>query len=149
MDSFEDEFDNYAQIDDAYFNKLILYNDQQNSGLLELVKKPLHNLSSYMKYPQYNANSKTVTFSKSDNIYSVNTFWDTLRNAQVRQWSPSDKSLSEFKILNAANYNYLKKTHKKDPLRAKNLRSRYILDNRSDIRITSQFIIIETQTSYK
>ena len=40
-----------VQTDDQYFNKAILYNGQQCTGLLKLVPKPMRNLQSYNSYP--------------------------------------------------------------------------------------------------
>ena len=42
-----------VQTDDQYFNKAILYNGQQCSGILNLVPKPMHNLQAYNSYPIY------------------------------------------------------------------------------------------------
>lgn len=52
-------FNNYEKIevDDIYFTRAILYNGQQNSGMLELVPKPKHNLQSYNQYPKYRISS--------------------------------------------------------------------------------------------
>ena len=63
------------ETDNEWFNKAVLYNGQQSSGVLELVAKPMHNLKEYLKYPIYNTDSKTITFTKSDNFYQYNTFW--------------------------------------------------------------------------
>ena len=65
---------NKIEVDDQWFNKAVLYNGQQSTGVLELVPKPKHNLSEYMKYPIYGTESKTITFTKSDNFYQYNTF---------------------------------------------------------------------------
>jgi hypothetical protein len=44
---------------------------------------------------------------------------------------------------------YGKRSFKKEPLRAKELKVRHILDNRSDAHLTSQFIVTPAQISYK
>ena len=144
-------FDDNSKIetDDVWFNKAIVYNGQQNSGLLELVVKPLNNLRDYMKYPIYNVDSKTITFTKSDNFYQYNTFWSLLKNKQQLMFSTSCESLSIDKILNQSNMDYGKRSFKKEPLRAKDLKVRHILDNRSDAHLVSQFIITPAQISYK
>jgi hypothetical protein len=40
------------------------------------------------------------------------------------------------------------RSFKKEPLRAKELKIRHVLDNRSDIHIVSQFLIAPAQISY-
>lgn len=137
------------QLDDAWFNKAVLYNDQQSSGTLELVAKPMHNLKEYMKYPTYNADSKTITYTKSDNFYQYNTFWSLVKNKKELLFTKTCESLSIDKVVNQANMDYGKRSYRKEPLRAKDLKVRHILDNRSDIHLVSQFIITPTQISFK
>jgi hypothetical protein len=45
--------------------------------------------------------------------------------------------------------NYGTMSFRKDPLRAKDLKVRHILDNRSDAHLVSQFITTPEQISYK
>ena len=136
-------------LDDAWFNKAVLYNDQQSSGTLELVAKPMNNLNEYMKYPMYNADSKTITYTKSDNFYQYNTFWSLVKNKSELLFTKTCESLSIDKVVNQANMDYGKRSYRKEPLRAKDLKVRHILDNRSDIHLVSQFITVPTQISFK
>ena len=138
-----------VETDQHYFNKAVLYNGQQSSGVLELVPKPMNNLNQYMKYPLYNAESKTITFTKSDNFYQYNTFWSLIKSKTVPLFTNSCQSMSLDKIVNQANMDYGKRSFKKEPLRAKELKVRHILDNSSETHIVSQFIITPAQISYK
>jgi len=137
------------ELDDAWFNKAIVYNNQQNSGLLELVPKTRNNLSAYMSYPRYKSNSKQIIWTKNDNFYQYNTFWNVTKNPLDSQFIECCESLSIDKQLNQDNMDYGLRTHKKEPLRAKELKIRHILDNRGDIKLVSQFVIAPTQISYK
>jgi hypothetical protein len=147
-DFVSDECDK-IETNDRWFNKAVLYNGQQSTGILELVPKPLHNLNAYLKYPIYNAESKTITFTKSDNFYQYNTFWSVIKDRQEPLFLRSCESLSIDKIVNQANMNYGTMSFRKDPLRAKDLKVRHILDNRSDAHLVSQFITTPAQISYK
>lgn len=144
-------FNDNARIetDDRWFNKAVLYNGQQSSGVLELVPKPMHNLKEYMKYPIYNPDSKVITYTKSDNFYQYNTFWSLVKNKSIPLFTITCENLSIDKIVNQANMDYGKRSFKKEPLRAKDLKVRHILDNRSDAHLVSQFIITPAQISYK
>ena len=133
----------------VYFNKAVLYNGQQSSGILELAPKPINNLKEYMKYPVYNADSKTITFTKSDNFYQYNTFWSLVKDKSLPLFVTGCESLSIDKVVNQPNMDYGKRSFKKEPLRAKDLKVRHILDNRSDAHLISQFIITPAQISYK
>lgn len=138
-----------VEIDDAWFNKAVLYNGQQSTGVLELVPKPINNLKDYMKYPVYNADSKTIIYTKSDNFYQYNTFWSLVKNKMEPLFLRTCESLSIDKVVNQANMDYGKRSFKKEPLRAKELKIRHILDNKSDVHLVSQFITAPSQISYK
>nr|QPI16367.1 MAG: hypothetical protein NIOZUU157_00258 [Virus NIOZ-UU157] len=137
------------QIDNKWFNKAVLYNGQQSTGLLKLVPKPENNLSAYMQYPILNTDSKTITFSKSDNFYQYNTFWALQVDDQLPLFNSSCESLSIDKVINQSNMDYGNRSFKKATLRAKNLKVRHILDDSSTTHIVSQFIVTPSQISYK
>lgn len=134
---------------DGWFNKAILYNGQQSSGILELAPKPINNLKEYMKYPVYKTDSKVITYTKSDNFYQYNTFWSLVKNKQEPLFIRTCENLSIDKVVNQANMDYGKRSFKKEPLRAKELKVRHILDNSSEIHLVSQFIVTPSQISYK
>lgn len=142
-------YNDKVEVDDQWFNKAVLYNGQQSTGVLELVPKPINNLKDYLKYPLYNAESKTITYTKSDNFYQYNTFWSLVKSKALPLFLTSCESLSIDKVVNQANMDYGKRSFKKEPLRAKDLRVRHILDNSSRVHLTSQFIYTPSQISYK
>jgi hypothetical protein len=137
------------ETNDKWFNKAIVYNGQQSSGVLELVAKPLHNLQAYNQYPIFNTDSKTITYTKSDNFYQYNTFWALEKSSQVPLFNTTCESLSIDKVVNQANMDYGLRSFKKATLRAKDLKVRHILDNTSTTHLVSQFIIAPSQISYK
>ena len=143
-------FNDNAQIqtDDQYFNKAVLYNGQQCSGLLYLLPKPQNNLQAYNLFPVYNSDSKTIMFTKSDSFYQYNTFWNVVKDKTKTLFGTVCESLSIDKELNQSNMDYSSRSFKKDPLRAKDLKIRHILDNKSDAHMVSQFIIAPSQISY-
>jgi len=145
------EFDSNSKIqtDDKYFNKAVLYNGQQSTGILELVPKPMNNLSAYLQYPILNSDSKTITFAKTDSFYQYNTFWALQKDDQVPLFKTSCESKSIDKVVNQDNMNYGDLSFKKSQLRAKNVKVRHILDNTSTSHIVSQFIVAPAQISYK
>lgn len=138
----------YVQTNDIFFNQAILYNQQQCSGILELTSKPKNSLKDYMKYPKYNTDSKTITFTKSDSFYNYNTFWSLLKDNSKPIWKTSNIP-SMFKELNQENMNYSKMSFNKAPLRSKELLIRNILNDRSDHKLISEFILHQTVNSYK
>ena len=145
------EFDANSKIqtDDQYFNKAVLYNGQQSTGILELVPKPMNNLSEYLQYPILNTDSKTIVCTKTDSFYQYNTFWALQKDDQVPLFKTSCESKSIDKVVNQDNMNYGDLSFKKSQLRAKNVKVRHILDNSSTTHIVSQFIVAPAQISYK
>jgi len=137
------------QTNDKYFNKAIVYNDQQSSGILELVKKPTNNLAAYNTYPILGAESKTITFTKSDNFYQFNTFWNVAVDSQIPLFTNTCQSLSFDKIINQDNMNYTTKSFRKQTIRAKDSKVRLILDNSSNTHLVSQILFAPSQISYK
>lgn len=142
-------YNDRVETDDAYFNKVVVYNGQQSSGLLELVPKPRNNMRAYMQYPIYNTDSKTITFTKSDNFYQYNIFWDVVKDKTEPLFITSCESLSSPKEINTSNMDYSTRSFRKGTIRAKELKIRHCLDNRSDIHLVSQFLLTPSQISYK
>lgn len=136
------------ELDDAWFNKAILYNGQQNSGILTIVPKPENNLRAYMSYPILTNDSKTILFDKGDNTYQYNTFWNVTTAPYVQQFVKDCESLSIDKQINQNVMDYTTRSMKKETLRAKELKVRHIMDNRGDIHMVSQFILAPTQISH-
>lgn len=137
------------EVDDGWFNKAILYNGQQNSGVLSLVPKPLNNLQAYGLYPIFGPKEKIITYTKNDNFYQYNTFWNIVKDIKKAQFITSCESMSIDKHLDQDNMDYSQLSHKKAQLRAKELKVRHILDDRSDIHLVSQFILVSQQISHK
>jgi hypothetical protein len=57
----------------------MLYNTEQNSGLLKLNLKPL-NPVQMLQYPRVNPSSIDILFSKEENKYRFNQFWDITKD---------------------------------------------------------------------
>jgi len=136
------------QPNDEYFNKMIIYNDQQSSGILNLVPKPKHDLSSYLKYPIFNTDSKTILFTKKDNFYQTNTFWNVTKDPLIPQFITPCSSLSIDKEVNQDNMDYSIKSFTKAKIRAKDLRVRLSLDNKDNVHLVTQFILSPSMKSY-
>ena len=138
-----------VEVNNEWFNKAVLYNGQQSSGILNLVPKPINNLKEYVSYPKFNLDSKSILYTKSDNLYQYNTFWSVVKNTSEPLFIKSCENLSIDKEVNQSNMDYSSRSFKKEPLRAKYLKVRHIKDDSDDTHIVSQFIIGTTQKSYK
>lgn len=138
-----------VEVDNKWFNAAVLYNDQQSTGTLLLNPKPLHNMQLLMSYPIYNSDSKSILYTKSDGLYSYNTFWALQKSSTVPLFVTSCESLSIDRVVNDENMDYSIRSFNKAPLRSKNLRVRHILQDTDDVHLVSNFILGTSQISFK
>jgi len=140
------DWDEFIETND-YFDELILSSNSQCSGILKLIPSPQNNLAEKIKYPIYNSDNKEILFSKKDTTYRINTFWDLAVLTSKPIWKRSCTSLSIFKELNQDNMSYSKRAYKKAPLRSKDLKARLTLNTTSDIKLLSNFTILQSDNS--
>ena len=133
-------------IDDIFFNKSIIYNDEHCSGLRHLYPKPIKNLQLLRQYPKAVEDGINIYFTKSDNLYSYNMIWDVVKDKSLPIFTENCSVLD--KDLNEENMNYTLQG-RKTPIRGKDVKIRHILDNTSDYKLISQFVLSENQTSFK
>jgi hypothetical protein len=70
------------QVLDYNFDQAIIYNSEQVSGYLNLNIYPKNDVNLSLTYPKLGANlsSYDILFSKEENKYRFNQFWDITRN---------------------------------------------------------------------
>lgn len=148
---YYNENDYYKINEGVYYSKAILSNGQQTSGVLNLYPKPKGQMNLYFNYPKYNTDSKDIMYTKSDNFFNYNTFWDVVMNANNHHplWKESSVSKSVDKELNNDKLDYSKKTFQKNKLRAKDLKVRHINDKFDRYKFVTKFVNAPTQISYK
>ena len=61
---------------DFNFDELIIYNSEQVSGLLRLNLNPKEDPIAALAYPVINANDIDILYSKEEQKYRINQFWD-------------------------------------------------------------------------
>ena len=76
---FNDCADKFHILDEN-FDEGIVYNSEQISGLLKLHIKPKNNPVGLLSYPNVTANYIDILFSKEENKYRFNQFWDITRD---------------------------------------------------------------------
>ena len=70
------------QVLDFNFDQAVVYNSEQVSGYLNLNIFPKNNVTLSLQYPKLNSNlsSFDILFSKEENKYRFNQFWDITRD---------------------------------------------------------------------
>lgn len=65
---------------DFNFDRAVIYNTEQTSGDLKLTLKPKNDPISLLDYPIINSDHINILYSKEENKYRFNQFWDVTRN---------------------------------------------------------------------
>jgi hypothetical protein len=103
---------------DFNFDEAVIYNTEQVSGLLKLNLNPKQDPTAILQYPIINPASIDILFSKEENKYRFNQFWDITADrgeyfdpaipgfAQRPIWNTSVNGY--IRALNPANLNYNK-----------------------------------------
>lgn len=98
---------------DFNFDEAVVYNTEQVSGLLKLNLTPKNNLPMFLQYPRVNLNDIDILYSKEENKYRFNQFWDVTSDrgefnpsAQRMIWNTSSNGY--VKTLNPNNITYNK-----------------------------------------
>jgi hypothetical protein len=106
-----DGYDKFHMLD-YNFNKAILYNSEQVSGDLRLNAYPKNNPVLAMQYPIVNPTSIDILYSKVENKYRFNQFWDVTRDRGeysgfiTQMWDTQANGY--LSLLNPNNLNYAK-----------------------------------------
>ena len=95
------------------FDEATIYNTEQVSGLLKLVLSPNGNPTGILQYPIINPTNINILFSKKENKYRFNQFWDITADrgefnlaAQRPIWNTAPNGY--VRVLNTNNLNYNK-----------------------------------------
>jgi hypothetical protein len=65
---------------DANFDQAMIYNSEQISGLLNLILPSKSNPLDMLTYPRINPTSIDINFSKEEQKYRINQFWDVTKD---------------------------------------------------------------------
>lgn len=111
---------------DFNFDEAVVYNSEQVSGLLRLVLNPKNDVSTLVQYPIVNNNNIEILYSKEEQKYRFNHFWDivrdrgefTLTNDTIWETEPN----GYIRNLNPANIDYQKAEFQRKKFRHNNNR---------------------------
>lgn len=112
--------DRYLQLLE-YFDRGVVYNQEQVSGYLNLVPTPNNNPFALTNYPIINPNSIDILYSKVESKYRWNQFWDVTDDrgqfsaAKRMIWNTAANGY--VKVLNPANINYQKSEFQRKAIR--------------------------------
>jgi hypothetical protein len=107
---------------DYNFDEAVVYNTEQVSGLLKLNLQPRHDPMAMVSYPKIQASFIDIVYSKVENRYRFNQFWDITAdrgeynpNAQRMIWNTGANGYN--RVLNSPNMNYNKQEFQRKKFR--------------------------------
>jgi hypothetical protein len=100
-------YDRYHVLD-FNFDEAVIYNSEQCSGLLKLDLVPKNNAPLIVQYPIITLNNIRILYSKVENKYRFNQFWDITKDRTAQETIFLTEPNGYVKNLNAANLDYSK-----------------------------------------
>lgn len=141
---FESNLSSYL-VNDKTYNKVIIYNQNQCSALLELVPKTKNNRMQFIQYPKQKLNSREILVENIENEWTFNNF-SNLATQSGQPILTYDCGNIAYKNLNLLAINY-KTSYLKDLMRGDYFVTRLINDRESNYQITHRFSITQTENS--
>jgi len=113
--------DDRFHILDENFDRAVIYNSEQCSGLLKLIPREYNRPFLILNYPKVTSNGVEIEVSKQEQKYRFNQFWDMTKNRGqfTTNWRTIFKTQTNGykKILNSNNLDYTKTSSNKKKIR--------------------------------
>jgi len=123
---YEDNCWDRFHVLDFNFDQAVVYNSEQTSGLLRLNLNPKNDVSAMLQYPIFGLNQIDILYSKEEQKYRFNEFWDMTRDRGEFTLTSEPIWLTEangyIKNLNPVNLNYQKSEFERKRIRHNNNR---------------------------
>jgi hypothetical protein len=137
--------DDYKQAFPVFFNKAVIWNKYQSTGMLRLVYDNPNNDDLAIDYPKYNSDSISILYSSKDNYYTFNHLWNIAKpNNAIWLENPTDPII---KNLNLTRDNYLTDTDDLDRIRGYETFIRMIQDKEFRYKFKVYFERVKTSPS--
>lgn len=129
------------------FDNAVIYNSEQCTGMLNLNLLPENDVVSLTQYPIININSIDILYSKEEQRYRFNQFWDIVnnRNTVLSIWNTEDNGY--VRNLNFLNLNYNKNSFERKPIRHLNNRVLFIKNNSNNVKLLINLANVKLQAS--
>ena len=129
------------------FDQAVIHNSEQCSGLLNLNLVPENDVVRLTQYPIVNLNNIDILYSKEEQKYRFNQFWDIVNNRQqvLSIWNTGNDGYT--KVLNPATLNYQKNSFERKPMRHFNNRVLLIKNNNQNVKILVTLANVKLQNS--
>lgn len=133
------------------FNKAIVFNSEQVSGILNLIHDNGLNPEFSLKYPKINFASIDILYSKEEQKYRFNQFWDIVKdrgefsNTEELIWNTEANGYVQ--NLNPANLDYNKAQDQQKKFRHHNVQVRLIRENVGNVEMVVSLALLKKLNS--
>ena len=138
---YQSEINEFYDVNDVFFNKMIAYNSRQCSGLMNLVLKKQE--SNYLYQQVNNLNNNEALVDRTERNWNINDFRDLRVDYNTPIFKSDLKSIQENyyidKVLNEDSINYNKTWSQLENFRDKYLVVRLIFDKFVDTKMLLNF----------
>jgi hypothetical protein len=145
-------FDRFHVLDHG-FDEAIIYNSEQVSGLLKLHLTPKNDIKELLLYPKVQLNYIDILFSKEEQKYRFNQFWDITKDrgeftdVQENIWQTENNGY--IRNLNENNLNYDKAQLQRKKFRHYNNRVILKRTQNNNVEILVSLARSSQQTSFR
>jgi hypothetical protein len=145
---YHNDFDTYYNREKT-FNKAIVYNERQTSGLLHFKVSNRDDLTEVADYPKRIQDGYEVLTSNSENLWRFNDFWDVAKSQQNNLPIFNYDCNNVNKTLNDKAINYDKDEFEKSRMRQRVCRIRLIQDVESNYKYIFGFAANKQNKSFR
>lgn len=133
---------------DYNFDQAVIYNSEQVSGLMNLILEPKNNVQLSMLYPIVNPNSIDTLYSKEEQKYRFNQFWDVTNDRGEFTGSTNTIFNTDWdgykRNLNSTNLNYNKPQQERKKFRHY---YNHILLRKSSVAATTRKMLLKLENT--
>jgi hypothetical protein len=115
---YHNEYDYYYN-KDINFNELIISNEHQCTGIVQLVNRNKSDLTQLSVYPKQLTDRTQILATNSENVWKVNGFYDLTKSHTNNVPFFRNTCAADIKTLNQNSINYFKPTIERARIRAK------------------------------
>ena len=130
-------------VPDLTYNKAVIYNQKQSSGLLELVPKKKNDRRQYLYYPKQNLDSRSILVEYVERGWQFNNFYDVYAENSGQPLMSYQCGNIAYKEINPSSITY-KNQYLKKKLVSDYFVLRLINDKYSNYNITHRYSITQT-----
>jgi hypothetical protein len=145
---YHSEYDPFYT-NDVTFNKAVVFNQNQNSGLLNLEYKTKKDLADLVSYPIAGVNDTTIRITNADGIWRFNQFYDIVqsRGNNIPLWI--NNCANSEKLLNNKALDYQMSDLDKRRIRGEYCRVRLTNDLHSNYKFVFKWLVNKSVKNYR